>query len=105
MTAADLARPVLAPHPPMSPTLTPRTPRALVGRTVKYFLLIFSVIVVLMPLYVLVVTSFKSGREIGVTGQWTLPQHWTTASWAKAWTAGSATQTANNVHFRMHERS
>ena len=36
-------------------------------------LLIFFVIVVLMPVYVLVVTSFKSGAEIGVTGQWNLP--------------------------------
>nr|WP_246468048.1 carbohydrate ABC transporter permease [Allocatelliglobosispora scoriae] len=40
-----------------------------------------------MPLYVLIVTSFKSGREIGVNGQWTLPETWTLASWQKAWTA------------------
>ncbi|MEV0461078.1 carbohydrate ABC transporter permease [Catellatospora methionotrophica] len=40
-----------------------------------------------MPLYVLVVTSFKSGREIGVNGQWNLPETPTFASWAKAWTA------------------
>nr|WP_246446880.1 carbohydrate ABC transporter permease [Micromonospora polyrhachis] len=38
-----------------------------------------------MPMYVLVVTSFKSGSEIGVTGQWNLPEHWTLASWTKAW--------------------
>jgi glucose/mannose transport system permease protein len=58
---------------------------AIVARTVRYGLLIFFLLVVLMPAYVLVVTSFKSGRDIGVTGQWNLPQHWTTASWAKAW--------------------
>ncbi|MFD1325229.1 carbohydrate ABC transporter permease [Micromonospora sonneratiae] len=38
-----------------------------------------------MPMYVLVVTSFKSGSEIGVTGQWSLPSEWTLASWTKAW--------------------
>ncbi len=41
----------------------------------------------LMPLYVLLVTSFKAGSEIGVTGQWNLPEEWTFASWAKAWKA------------------
>nr|WP_239135817.1 carbohydrate ABC transporter permease [Dactylosporangium siamense] len=40
-----------------------------------------------MPAYVLVVTSLKSGREIGVNGQWNLPQEWTFASWEKAWTS------------------
>ncbi|HLL66122.1 MAG TPA: carbohydrate ABC transporter permease [Micromonosporaceae bacterium] len=38
-----------------------------------------------MPAYVLVVTSFKAGNDIGVTGQWNLPTRWTTASWEKAW--------------------
>jgi glucose/mannose transport system permease protein len=49
--------------------------------------LIAFVIVMLMPLYVLLVTSFKAGSEIGVNGQWTLPEHWTLASWQKAWKA------------------
>lgn len=87
MTTTDLARPVLT---PASPPPAPRrsvTPAGVIGRTVKYVLLIFFVLVVLMPVYVLIVTSFKSGAEIGVTGQWNLPHHWTTASWAKAWTA------------------
>nr|WP_250007495.1 carbohydrate ABC transporter permease [Actinoplanes sp. M2I2] len=38
-----------------------------------------------MPLYVLIVTSFKSGSDIGVTSQWNLPETWTLASWEKAW--------------------
>jgi glucose/mannose transport system permease protein len=72
-----------------APHVAPRAPkgRAVAGRTVRYFLLIFFVIIVLMPLYVLIVTSFKSGREIGVTGQWNLPHEWTFASWSKAWNA------------------
>ncbi|GAA2604517.1 carbohydrate ABC transporter permease [Paractinoplanes durhamensis] len=57
------------------------------GSIVKYALAIFFLIVVLMPLYVLIVTSFKAGSDIGVTSQWNLPTHWTTASWGKAWTA------------------
>lgn len=63
------------------------SPSSLTGRTVKYALLLLFLIIVLMPAYVLVVTSFKSGAEIGVTGQWNLPKQWTTDSWAKAWTA------------------
>jgi glucose/mannose transport system permease protein len=55
------------------------------GRTVKYGLVFLFLMIVLMPAYVLVVTSFKSGSEIGVTGQWNLPSEWTFSSWAKAW--------------------
>jgi glucose/mannose transport system permease protein len=61
--------------------------RSPAGRAVTYILLLFFLIIVLMPAYVLIVTSFKSGREIGVNGQWSLPSHWTLASWNKAWTA------------------
>jgi glucose/mannose transport system permease protein len=64
--------------------LSRRSPAA---RLITYTLLLIFLIVVLMPVYVLVVTSFKSGSEIGVNGQWSLPETWTTASWHKAWTA------------------
>jgi glucose/mannose transport system permease protein len=57
------------------------------GSIVKYALALFFLLIVLMPMYVLIVTSFKSGSDIGVTSQWNLPTHWTTASWAKAWTS------------------
>ena len=57
------------------------------GSVVKYAIAIFFLIVVLMPAYVLIVTSFKAGSDIGVASQWSLPSHWTTASWGKAWTA------------------
>ncbi|MBN1173287.1 MAG: carbohydrate ABC transporter permease [Micromonosporaceae bacterium] len=63
------------------------TPRSAVATTVRYGLLLLFLILVLMPAYVLVVTSFKASSEIGVSGQWGLPEHWTTVSWAKAWTA------------------
>lgn len=63
------------------------TPTSVLGRTVRYAVLVGFLLIVLMPAYVLVVTSFKAGSEIGVTGQWNLPKVWTTDSWAKAWTS------------------
>jgi glucose/mannose transport system permease protein len=57
------------------------------GTIVKYALALIFLIVVLMPLYVLVVTSFKAGSDIGVSNQWSLPEKWTVASWGKAWDA------------------
>lgn len=68
------------------PHLPGRDNRAL-WRTVRYGLLILFVLVMLMPLYVLVVTSFKAGSEIGVNSQWNLPSEWTLKSWEKAWKA------------------
>lgn len=58
-----------------------------IGRTLRYCLLLLFLLIVLMPAYVLVVTSFKSGSDIGVNGQWNLPEQWSTESWAKAWAA------------------
>ncbi|GGK80425.1 carbohydrate ABC transporter permease [Mangrovihabitans endophyticus] len=80
---------VEAPPTPVTPEpQKPRSPRSVTaGTIVKYALAIFFLLVVLMPAYVLIVTSFKSGSEIGVTGQWNLPKEWTFSSWAKAWDA------------------
>ena len=84
----------IAPQTPPAPpsglsgrTVRPRniSPSTVTGRTVKYVLLLLFIVVVLTPAYVLVVTSFKSGSDIGANGQWGLPAHWTTASWTKAW--------------------
>lgn len=77
--------PELATAPP--PLRAPGNRRFPVGNILRYALLLLFILIVLMPLYVLIVTSFKSGREIGVNGQWTLPEVWTLASWKKAWTA------------------
>jgi glucose/mannose transport system permease protein len=81
-------------RPPTAPTGTPQragrrylTPGDVTGRIVKYALVLLFLLIVLMPAYVLVVTSFKAGSDIGVQGQWNLPQEWTAASWSKAWTA------------------
>ncbi|MDY7089630.1 MAG: carbohydrate ABC transporter permease [Actinomycetota bacterium] len=57
------------------------------GSIIKYTLALLFLLIVLMPMYVLIVTSFKSGSDIGVASQWSLPETWTLASWEKAWTA------------------
>ena len=90
--STPVATPPALPGQELSAKAPPPPPRAATGnavvaRTVRYGLLILFVLIVLMPLYVLIVTSFKSGREIGVNGQWNLPEQPTFASWAKAWTA------------------
>ncbi|WP_019868938.1 carbohydrate ABC transporter permease [Salinispora oceanensis] len=77
--------------PPPAVAAPPRKRRGpttgVIGRTFRYCLLLLFLLIVLMPAYVLVVTSFKSGSDIGVNGQWNLPEQWSTESWAKAWTA------------------
>lgn len=77
--------------PPPAVAAPPRKRRGpttgAIGRTLRYCLLLLFLLIVLMPAYVLVVTSFKSGSDIGVNGQWDLPEQWSTESWAKAWTA------------------
>ncbi|GAB1693382.1 carbohydrate ABC transporter permease [Krasilnikovia sp. M28-CT-15] len=87
MTATTATRSSAGPVPAAPPPARSTTTRTVAGRAVKYALVVFFLLVVLMPAYVLIVTSFKSGAEIGVTGQWNLPEHWTFASWEKAWTA------------------
>jgi glucose/mannose transport system permease protein len=88
MTTETLADRQLSVGEPPEPRRTPKWRRSsAVARTVRYGLLIGFVVIMLMPLYVLLVTSFKSGADIGVNGQWNLPTHWTFASWTKAWKA------------------
>lgn len=58
-----------------------------VARTLRYALLILFVLVVLVPVYVLLVTSFKGPGDAAPTRAWNLPQVWTTENWQAAWTA------------------
>jgi glucose/mannose transport system permease protein len=59
--------------------------RVATARTVRYGLLLLFVIVVFIPVYVLLVTSFKPASETGVADAWSLPDAWTTESWKLAW--------------------
>ena len=84
MTAAaeqlTAARPV-----PSAPRVRPG--RYSLARTLKYAALIFFLIVVLIPVYVLLVTSFKGTGDADPSRAWALPQLWTLDNWATAWTA------------------
>ncbi|MFC4627234.1 carbohydrate ABC transporter permease [Promicromonospora alba] len=86
MTAATnvLASPRPAPAGP-----PPRVSRSRysLARTLKYAGLIFFLVVVLIPVYVLLVTSFKGTGDADPSRAWALPQLWTLDNWATAWTA------------------
>jgi glucose/mannose transport system permease protein len=59
--------------------------RRYAGPTLRVVVLLGFVIVVLIPVYVLVITSFKGRGEIDASSAWALPSEWTTAGWDTAW--------------------
>lgn len=61
------------------------TGKAVTARTVRYVLLLIFVILILIPLYVMVVTSLKSAGDIRPTTAWNLPSRLSFDGWAKAW--------------------
>ena len=52
----------------------------------KYAALAFFAVLVLMPVYILIVTSFKEVAETDPSHAWSIPHVWTTAAWHEAWT-------------------
>ncbi|MBP2411701.1 glucose/mannose transport system permease protein [Arthrobacter stackebrandtii] len=62
-----------------------RTTKRRINRTLKYAILIFFVIIVLLPAYVLFITSFKGTADADPSRAWYLPQVWETGGWVKAW--------------------
>lgn len=73
----------------------PHRKRARIGRTAKYALLLLFVVIVLMPVYVLVVTSLKPPSDVSAASSWALPSIWPWQAdadgvtgfenWANAW--------------------
>lgn len=61
-----------------------------VGRTLRYVVLLLSLIFIFIPVYVLIVTSFKNGAEAMPTSAWYLPETWTFDNWTTAWNDLSA---------------
>lgn len=57
------------------------------ARTLRYLALLLFLLVVLIPVYVLLVTSFKGVGDASPTRAWSLPQAWTMVNWQNAWTA------------------
>lgn len=58
-----------------------------VARTLRYLVLLLFLLVVLVPVYVLLVTSFKGAGDAAPARAWALPQVWTLENWQTAWTA------------------
>ncbi|MDO5726634.1 MAG: carbohydrate ABC transporter permease [Bowdeniella nasicola] len=54
---------------------------------VRYALLIFSLAIILIPVYILLVTSFKGSADADPSRAWLLPQVWDASNWARAWDA------------------
>lgn len=80
---------------PASTIPTAHKGRARLGRTAKYAALLLFVVIVLMPVYVLVVTSLKPPSDVSAASSWALPSLWPWqadadgatgfGNWADAW--------------------
>jgi len=66
-----------------------RLRRRRAGRTtanvLKFAAIVFFAVLVLTPLYVVIVTSFKDAAETGPENAWALPSVWTFDAWRDAW--------------------
>lgn len=89
MTAVDASAAGLGPVGPSVavPAIRPTKSRFSVGRTLRFALMIFFVLVVLTPVYVLVVTSFKGAGDATPARAWALPELWVMDNWVGAWNA------------------
>jgi glucose/mannose transport system permease protein len=58
-----------------------------IPRLVRLLVLLGFVVLFLIPIYVLLVTSFKPLGEAEPSRAWSLPQAWTTEGWRAAWTS------------------
>jgi glucose/mannose transport system permease protein len=63
----------------------PGTKGSAATRTLRYAILIAFVLLVLIPLYVLVVTSLKPSSDISASTAWSLPRSISFDGWASAW--------------------
>lgn len=59
--------------------------RSQTARYVRFSILMFFALVVLMPVYVLIVTSFKLPTDADPSRAWALPSHWSLDGWRAAW--------------------
>ena len=69
----------------LEPKVRYRKRRRTPALIVKYVALAFAAIVVLMPVYVLLVASFKTGSDADPSRAWALPQVWSLDAWREAW--------------------
>ncbi|HEU5211615.1 MAG TPA: carbohydrate ABC transporter permease [Gaiellaceae bacterium] len=55
------------------------------GKWLKYLALLFFAVLILTPVYILLVTSFKPLAETDASHAWSLPSSWTLDGWRQAW--------------------
>ncbi|MCV2394848.1 carbohydrate ABC transporter permease [Actinotalea sp. M2MS4P-6] len=63
----------------------PIDPRFALSRTLRYAALLFFLVVVLIPVYVLLITSFKGQGDAAAARAWNLPTVWILDNWHEAW--------------------
>jgi glucose/mannose transport system permease protein len=85
MTTTPTADLVARPPAPPPPAPAPGNGPVIAAAIVRYVLLLLFLVVVLIPLYVMLATSFKPLAEISASKAWQLPSHWTLSGWSKAW--------------------
>jgi glucose/mannose transport system permease protein len=62
-----------------------RRRRRVSAQILKYVALAFAAVIVLLPVYVLLVASFKTGTEADPSRAWALPEVWSLDAWREAW--------------------
>ena len=55
------------------------------GTSVRFIVLLITAIIVLLPVYVLIVTSFKLPGDATAANAWALPTEWVLDNWRNAW--------------------
>ncbi|WP_435824289.1 carbohydrate ABC transporter permease [Microbispora amethystogenes] len=70
---------------PRTAPAAPAREKGRAGTWVRLVLLLLFVLVFLIPVYVLLVTSFKPLSEADPAQAWNLPKVWTTEAWSVAW--------------------
>ncbi|MPZ61651.1 MAG: ABC transporter permease subunit [Propionibacteriales bacterium] len=80
-----MATTTLVAAPEQVPPARTRRPSSPVARGVRYGVLLVFLVMILLPAYVLFVTSLKPPAETSSAQAWLLPQEWTTSGWRQAW--------------------
>ncbi|GAA4522158.1 carbohydrate ABC transporter permease [Brachybacterium paraconglomeratum] len=89
--AAHLSTPSGAPGPGATTDATPtaggrrRRQKYSLARTLRYLLLLIGLLFVMIPVYVLFITSFKGVGDATPSRAWLLPAGWTLDNWKAAW--------------------
>lgn len=84
MSTAVADKSVVSPASKAKPPIKTVKHEGKAGLTVRYILLLGGLIFVLIPVYVLFVTSFKGTADADPSRTWFLPQEWSVDNWTRA---------------------